>query len=159
MSPRTNPKCPACGARSWKVGFSQSKRRVYRCSSCGKKFNERAGTPFHGLHFPDGDALMGAPLYAKYPLSSYDVAEIMLFNGVKVLHATICEWQPRFARYVRTITKKYEVKFSRVWHVDEKFVPPQARAVQKAEAGKTQVAVPDIHHRLRGQGHSQLHCP
>lgn len=104
-----NPKCTACGAGSWKVGFSQSKRRVYKCKdkSCGKKFNKRAGMPFHGLHFPDGAALMGTLLYAKYPLSSYDVSEILLFNGVEVSHTTICGWQPCFARYVRTIAKKY----------------------------------------------------
>jgi len=136
MSPKTNPKCPACGAGSWKVGFSQSKRRVYKCSSCGKKFNERAGTPFHGLHFPDGDALMGAILYAKYPLSSYDVAEIMGFNGVEVSHATICGWQPRFARYIRTIAKKYKIKFSRVWHVDEKFVPHKRVPSKRKRRGK-----------------------
>jgi|GEM_PF-6196637 len=57
---------------------------------------------------------MSVILYAKYPLSSYDVAEIMLFNGIEISHATICEWQSRFARYVRTISKKYKIKFSKV---------------------------------------------
>ena len=118
-----NPKCPACEAGSWKVGFSRTNRRVYKCKSCGKKFNERAGTPFHGLHFPDGGALMAMLLYAKYPLSSRDIAEIMLFNGVEISHATICEWQPRFAPYMGAFSKKHKIKFSRVWHADEKFVP------------------------------------
>ena len=84
---------------------------------------QRAGTPFHGLHFPGGDALMGVLLYAKYPLSSHNVAKIMLFNSIEISHATICRWQPRFARYVGAISKKYKIKFSRIWHVNEKFVP------------------------------------
>ncbi|MGQ9788202.1 MAG: hypothetical protein ACUVQM_02660 [Candidatus Hadarchaeaceae archaeon] len=49
--------------------------------------------------------MMEAILYAKYLLSSYDVAEIMLSNGFEVSHATICEWQRRFARYFRTIAE------------------------------------------------------
>jgi len=37
----------------------------------------------------DGDALIGVLLYAKYPLSSYDVAEIMLFNVIEISHAKV----------------------------------------------------------------------
>jgi len=43
------PKCPACGTGSWTVGFSRSGYCCFKCKSCGRKFNERAGTPFHGL--------------------------------------------------------------------------------------------------------------
>jgi|GEM_PF-6540292 len=62
---QSGARCPVCRSDSWKVGFSRSGRRRCKCKSCGKKFNERTGTPFHGLHFLDRDALMGAILDAN----------------------------------------------------------------------------------------------
>jgi len=70
---RVNPKCPASGSDPWKVGFGRSGHRCFKCRSCGKKFNERAGTPFHGLHKPEQDVLTATVLYVNYPLSSYQV--------------------------------------------------------------------------------------
>ena len=79
-----NPKCPACGAGSWKNGFSRSGRRVYKCKSCGRKFNERAGTPFWHLKKEERDVLTASLLYVKYPLSTYHVADLLEFFGVDV---------------------------------------------------------------------------
>ena len=77
-----NPKCPACGAGSYKNGFSRSGRRMYKCKSCGKKFNDRAGTPFWHLKKGEKDVLTAALLYVKYPLSTYQVSDLLgLFGG------------------------------------------------------------------------------
>lgn len=53
-----NPKCPDCGADSWQNGFSRSGRCVHKCKSCGKKFNDRAGTPFWHLKKEEKDVLI-----------------------------------------------------------------------------------------------------
>jgi len=140
MSPKSkmNPKCPACGADSWKVGFSRSGRRVYMCKSksCGRKFNERAGTPFWHLKKEEKDVLTAALLYAKYPLSTYQVADLLELFGVKVSPSSVGRWPQRFGHSVKKIAKRYTIKFSKVWHADEKFVPHKRVPSKRWKRGK-----------------------
>ena len=123
MNPKPNPECPACGAGSWKIGLSETGRQRYRCPKCGKKFDERAGTPFHRLRKPEKALLVATVLYANYPLSSYDVEEIVGLFGIDVSARQIERWPERFGPSVKRIFRKYKIRFSKVWHVDEKFVP------------------------------------
>jgi transposase-like protein len=131
-----NPKCPACGAGSWKNGFSRSRHQVYKCKSCGEKFNERAGTPFWHLKKEEKDVLIATLLYTKYPLSTYQVAELLELFGVKVSASSVGRWPQRFGDSVKKIAKVYTIKFSRVWHVDEKFVPHKREPSKKWKRGK-----------------------
>jgi len=131
-----NPKCPACGADSWKNGFSRSHRRVYKCKSCGEKFNERVGTPFWHLKKEEKDVLTATLLYAKYPLSTYQVADLLELFGVKVSASSVGRWPQRFGRSAKKIAKRYTIKFSRVWHVDEKFVPHKRVPSKRWKRGK-----------------------
>ena len=117
-----NPKCPACGAGSWKNGFSRSNHRVYKCKSCGKKFNEHAGTPFWHLKAEEKDVLTAALLYVKYPLSTYQVANLLRLFRVRVSASSVGRWSRRFGHSAGKIAKRYTIKFSKVWHTDEKFV-------------------------------------
>jgi len=131
-----NPKCPACGAGSWKVGFSRSNHRVYKCKSCGKKFNERAGTPFWHLKKEEKDVLTATLLYVKYPLSTYQVADLLEFFGVEVSASSVGRWPQRFGTSVKKISKRYKIKFSKVWHADEKFVPHKRVPSEGRKRGK-----------------------
>jgi len=131
-----NPKCPACGAGSWKNGFSRSGRRVYKCKSCGRKFNERAGTPYWHLKKEEKDVLTASLLYVKYPLSTYQVADLLKLFGVKVSASSVGRWSQRFGTSAKKIAKHYRVKISKVWHVDEKFVPHKRVPSKKWKRGK-----------------------
>jgi len=133
-----NPKCPACGSGSNKNGFSRSGRQVYRCKSksCGKKFNDRAGTPFWHLKKDEKEVLVATLLYAKYPLSTYQVAELLELFGIEVSPSSVGRWPPRFGGSMRKIAKLYRIKISRVWHVDEKFVPHERVPSEKYKRGK-----------------------
>lgn len=131
-----NPKCPACGGGSWKNGFSRSNRRVYKCKSCGEKFNERAGTPFWHLKKGEKDVLTATLLYAKYPLSTYQVANLLELFGVRASASSVGRWSQRFGQSAKKIAKRYTVKFSRVWHVDEKFVPHKRVPSKRWKRGK-----------------------
>lgn len=135
---KMNPKCPACGAGSWKNGFSRSGRRVYKCESkfCGKKFNERAGTPFWHLKKEEKDVLTATLLYVKYPLSTYQVADLLELFGVKVSPSSVGRWPPRFGHSAKKIAKRYRIKISKVWHVDEKFVPHKRVPSKRWKRGK-----------------------
>lgn len=118
------PKCPVCGAGSYKNGFSRSGRRVYKfkSKSCGKKFNDRAGTPFWHLK-EEKDVLTAALLCVKYLLSTYQVSDLLGLFGVRVSPSSVGRWPQRFGQSAKKIAKRYRVKFSRIWHVDEKFTP------------------------------------
>lgn len=131
-----NPKCPACGAGSWKNGSSRSGRRVYKCKSCGRKFNDRAGTPFWHLEKGEKDVLTATLLYTKYPLSTYQVADLLELFGVKASASSIGRWPKRFGHSAKKIAKRYTIKFSRVWHADEKFVPHKRVPSKKRKRGK-----------------------
>jgi len=134
--PQKKPKCPACGAGSWKVGFSRSNRRVYLCKSCGKKFNERAGTPFWHLKKEEKDVLTATLLYVKYPLSTYQVANLLEFFGVEVSASSVGRWPQRFGSSAKKIARRYKIKFSKVWHADEKFVPHKRVPSEGRKRGK-----------------------
>lgn len=131
-----NPLCPKCEAKTWKIGRSSAGRQCYRCKECSFSFNERYGTPFHHLRKDESTVTFSVVLYAKYPLSTRQVSEILAFNGEDVSHNAIFEWSQKFAEHVPNIKKHYKVKFTKVWHVDEKFVPHKRVPDKKYKRGR-----------------------
>ena len=131
-----NPKCPVCKADSWKNGVSRSGWRVYKCKSCGKKFNERTGTPFWHLKADEKNVLTATLMYVKYPLSTYQVADLLELFGVKVSASSVGRWPKRFGPSAKKISKRYKIKISKVWHVDEKFVPHKRVPCERRKRGK-----------------------
>jgi transposase-like protein len=111
---------------------------VYKCKSksCGKKFNERAGTPFWHLKKEEKDVLTATLLYAKYPLSTYQVADLLELFGVKVSPSSVGRWPQRFGHSAKKISRRYKVRISKVWHVDEKFVPHKRVPSKRWKRGK-----------------------
>ena len=75
-------------------------------------------------------------LYVNYPLSSYQVSEILGLFGIEASARQIQKWPKRFGPLVRRIFKRYKVKFSKVWHVDEKFVPHDRVPSEKYKRGE-----------------------
>ncbi|MEW6221735.1 MAG: DDE-type integrase/transposase/recombinase [Candidatus Hadarchaeota archaeon] len=136
MNPKQNPKCPACGAGSWKIGLSKTSHQRYKCPKCGRKFDERDGTPFHRLRKPEKALLVATVLYTNYPLSSYQVKEIVGLFGIDVSARQIERWPERFGPSVKRIFRKYKIRFSKVWHVDEKFVPHDRVPSPKRKRGE-----------------------
>lgn len=119
----TNPKCPVCGSDSWRNGTSRTHRRRYRCKSCGKRFDERAGTPFYWAHKPVSDIITAVTLYVNYPFSSYRVREILRMFGVEVSARQIERWPKRFGPSVGQIFKRFKIKLSRVRRSEEDLTP------------------------------------
>jgi len=129
------PKCPECGSNSWKIGRNKFGTQCYKCPECDKRFNERYGTPFHGRRFEDGIVIAGLLMYVKYPLSADNVAEILGLFGIDVTGWSIWNWTQDFSPYIDKIKKKYRIKFSKVWYVDEKFVPHKRTPSNKYKRG------------------------
>lgn len=130
-----NPRCPECGSVSWKIGKNKFGTQCYKCPKCDKRFNQRYGTPFHGRRFADGIVIAGLLMYAKYPLSGNNVAEILNLFGINVTGWSIWNWTQDFAPYIKKMKKKYKIKFSKVWHVDEKFIPHKRVPSEKYKRG------------------------
>ncbi|GEM_PF-5853838 len=95
------------------------------------------GDAYHGLHKPEQCVLTATVLYVDYPLSSYDVEEILGQFGVEASARQLERWPARFGPTVKRILGKYRVRFSRVWHVDEKFTPHKRSASAGRGSGRT----------------------
>ncbi len=74
--------------------------RRFRCGSCGRRFNERTGTPFNELQYPTDVVLLAVLWRLRYKLSFRDVAELLLRRGYVVTHETVRVWEFRFAPLV-----------------------------------------------------------
>ncbi|MBC7218804.1 MAG: hypothetical protein H5T49_01515 [Hadesarchaea archaeon] len=59
----------------------------------------------------------------RYPLSTYQVSGLLELFGIKVSPSSVGRWPQRFGESAKKIAGRYTIKFSKVWHVDEKFVP------------------------------------
>jgi putative transposase len=51
------PHCP-CGKTSQLAEKTSLGYKIFRCSQCGRKFNERTGSPFNFLAFPTDIVLL-----------------------------------------------------------------------------------------------------
>jgi putative transposase len=91
--------CPHC------LSTSVSKRkfrtslgyRTFCCRDCNRRFNERSGTPFNDLQFPNDIVLLAVFWRLRYKLGFRDVAELLLQRGFEVRYETIRVWEFRFA--------------------------------------------------------------
>ncbi len=94
--------CPHC------LSTSISKRkyrtslgyRTFYSQDCDKRFNERSGTQFNDLQFPNDIVLLSVFWHLRYKLGFRDVAELLLQRGFEVSHETIRLWEFRFAPLV-----------------------------------------------------------
>ncbi len=94
--------CPHC------LSTSVSKRklrtslgyRTFYCRDCERRFNERSGSAFNDLQFPNDIVLLALLWRLRYKLGFRDVAELLLQRGIEVSYETIRTWELRFAPLV-----------------------------------------------------------
>jgi len=117
--------CPHCAAtttseltRRTQLGY-----RTFRCSACQRQFNERTGTPLTYLEFPTDIVLLVVLWRLRYKLSLRDLAEMFLERGFAFTHATVRDWEERFAPLVTdTLRGRRKGQAGRSWHVDETYI-------------------------------------
>ena len=94
--------CPHC------MSTSVSKRklrtslgyRTFYCRDCERRFNERSGSAFNDLQFPNDIVLLAVFWRLRYKLGFRDVSELLLQRGFEVSYETIRVWEFRFAPLV-----------------------------------------------------------
>jgi transposase-like protein len=91
--------CPHCQS----AATTKRKHRTtldyqrFVCRTCGRRFNERTGTPFNDLQYPTDIVLLAVLWRLRYKLSFRDVAELLLERGYAITQEAIRDWEFRFA--------------------------------------------------------------
>ena len=94
--------------------------RRFRCRSCGRRFNERSGTPLNDRQYPTDVVRLAVLRRLRDKLSCRDIAEMLLERGFSVTPETIQEWACRFApRVTARLRAKRRGRAGRAWSLDE----------------------------------------
>ena len=117
--------CPHCHslvttqlARKTSLGY-----RTFRCSECGRKFNERTGTVYNHLQFPTDVVMLVVLWRLRYKLSLRDLAEMFLMRGFEFTHETVRDWEERFAPLItEQLRCRRKGKADYSWNCDETYL-------------------------------------
>ena len=97
--------------------------RLFRCSTCKRLINERTGTPFNFLEYPNDVVLLVVLWRLRYELILRDLAEMFLARGLVFAHETVRDWEARFAPLITDQLRiKRQGQASRSWCVDETYI-------------------------------------
>jgi putative transposase len=117
--------CPHCRslvttqlAKKTSLGY-----HTFRCSECGRKFNERTGTEYNHLQFPTDVVMLVVLWRLRYKLSLRDLAEMLLVRGFEFTHETVRDWEARFAPLItEQLRSRRKGKAGYSWHTDETYL-------------------------------------
>jgi hypothetical protein len=76
-------------------GFSGYRR--FRCRTCGKQFNERAGTALNRAQYPSDVIALAVLWRLGYKLSLRDLPEMFLIRGIVFSYEAGRDWEPTYA--------------------------------------------------------------
>jgi putative transposase len=117
--------CPYCQCQR----LQQRKRTtdlgylMFRCGECGRKSNERTGTPFNFLEFPTDIVFEIVLCRLRYKLSLRNLAEMFLLRGFQFTHEAVRDWEARFAPLLaEQLRRRRKGKVGGRWYVDETYV-------------------------------------
>ena len=122
--------CPHCLSRSISTRKHRTSLgyRTFSCRACGRRFNERTGSPFNDLQFPTDVVLLAVLWRLRYKLGFRDVAELLLQRGFEVSHETVRAWEFRFAPMVsERLRARRRGKAGRSWYLDETYIKVSGR--------------------------------
>ena len=122
--------CPHCRSTptSKRMRRTTLGYRRFRCRTCGRRFNERTGTPFNDLQYPTDLVLLAVQWRLQYKLSFRDVAELLLQRGYEVTHETVRTWEFRFAPLLADQLRAMRRGRAGVsWYIDETYVKVAGR--------------------------------
>jgi transposase-like protein len=97
--------------------------RTFRCVACGRRFNERSGTPFNNLSVPTDIAFLVVLWRLRYPLSLRHLAEMFLERGFVFSHETVRTWEALVAPLLtEQLRARRRGKAGFRWHADETYI-------------------------------------
>jgi len=113
--------CIHCSSSNFvRNGHSEKGVQRYKCKDCKKRICEKG--IFARMRFPK-EVITNALFLKLYPLSTRNVKRILRkLNYVKVSHVSIFNWVMKFAEHLCKFANIFPLNFSKIWHVDEKFI-------------------------------------
>jgi transposase-like protein len=95
----------------------------FRCRRCGRRFNERTGTPFNRLEFPTDIVFQVVVFRLLFKLSLRDLVRMFLMRGYQFTYETVREWEERFAPLLtEQLRRKRKGNAGSRWYVDETYL-------------------------------------
>lgn len=92
----------------------------YKCNDCGRRFCEKGIFARH--RYPPLIIMDALFLYSQ-PISTRGVpVNLKRFRKIKPSHVSVYNWVIKFAKHLIKIANKKPIKFTNIWHVDEKFI-------------------------------------
>src|SRR4051812_10191070 len=122
--------CPHCQNddtrkldRATELGYAR-----FRCRRCGRRFNERTGTPFNHLEFPTDVVFQVVVFRLLFKRSLRDLVRLFLMRGYEFTHETVRDWEERFAPLLaEQLRRRRQGKIGRRWYVDETYLKVKGR--------------------------------
>lgn len=113
--------CIYCSSSNLVLNGHDSKGvQRYKCNDCKRRFCEKG--IFARMRFPR-EIIINALYLRSYPLSLRDVKRVIKkLVKIKVSHVSIYNWILKFAPKLIELAKKIPTQFTKIWHVDEKFI-------------------------------------
>jgi len=113
--------CTHCSSSNFVLnGHDKKGVQRYKCNDCKKRFCEKG--IFARMRF-SSEVIMNALFLRLYPLSTRNVKRILRkLNYIKVSHVSIFNWVLKFAPHLCKFANIFPLNFSKIWHVDEKFI-------------------------------------
>ena len=117
--------CIYCNHKElWKHGFYNSKASG---ANPAEKPSQKEANPNTQDTGSQGKPFSSLSCSNRYGLSSYAISEILWKKfSVKISPRTICKWARKFGN-IKHLLKHLNIKFGKVWHVDEMFIKAKGR--------------------------------
>ena len=97
--------------------------KIFQCSQCKRKFNQRTATPFNHLQFPTDIVLLVVLWRLRYKLSLRDLTEMFVVRVFEFTHEAVRDWEARFAPLItEQLRSRRRGKAGRSWYTDETYI-------------------------------------
>jgi len=122
--------CPHCESSNPYLCTTQTQLGYlqYRCRTCVQQYNERTGTPFNFIEYPNEVIMMAIHYYYRFKVSLDDVVELMAIRGFHISHQTIHNWIQTFGVELGLkLRAKRKGTAGQKWHVDATYLRVEGR--------------------------------
>jgi len=113
--------CVYCSSSNFVLnGHDKKGIQRYKCKDCKRRFCEKG--IFARMRTPK-QIIMNALYLRSYPLSLRDVKRVIKrLKLYKISHVSVYNWIMKFYPKLSEIEKRKPINFTKIWHVDEKFI-------------------------------------
>jgi putative transposase len=117
--------CIACGSAAVSERPERTARgyRRFRCSTCGKQFNERSGGVLNRAQYPSDVIALVVLWRLRYKLALRDLPEMFLVRGIMFSHEAVRDWEAKLTPALAdNLRRRRRGQAGRSWYVDETYI-------------------------------------